>query len=434
MKKLGIIVPYRNRETHLKKFKQHVIHYLNKNGYTDYSVIVVEQDNAKLFNRGMLCNIGFLEAEKQKCDYIVIHDVDMLPLDIDYTYSPHPIHLATDNLPFESYFGGITLFPSETFKKINGFSNVYWGWGFEDDDLRYRCIKNDIPFKTKNIEKDIDYNVAIFNGNNSYAKIPNIINYNRSFTIELNINFDRVFYDKEKQYDIFPILSIKGWDFKIYYNSFNRFYIQFFDRKGNYYDIHSDIITSFNNNIIFNYDRTNKEIQFILNNKEQGVVKLDYFLHNYSKEEFILFGTDIEKENYFKGSLNSFKIIQDNTTKVEYNTKNNETYELKDLSLNDNHGNLYKVYFDKFKTPINYYSYIPYRRDSKILKLDHKDCGFNGGRWVDDNSRWNQLRYNNEVQIGHHDDVEDGLSNCKGSYIIYGKTKENNYVHLNVGI
>ena len=146
MHKLGVIVPYRNRYEHLQEFKKSIVEYLESKNI-DFKIIIVEQDNAKLFNRGMLCNIGFIEAQKENCDYIVIHDVDVIPVDVDYSYSNTPIHLATDNIPFESYFGGITLFPSELFEKINGFSNLYWGWGFEDDDLRYRCIKNNIPFQ-----------------------------------------------------------------------------------------------------------------------------------------------------------------------------------------------------------------------------------------------------------------------------------------------
>ena len=44
----------------------------------------------------------------------------MLPEKVDYSYSDIPIHLATDNLPFEHYFGGITLFPIDLFERING--------------------------------------------------------------------------------------------------------------------------------------------------------------------------------------------------------------------------------------------------------------------------------------------------------------------------
>lgn len=37
-----------------------------------------------------------------------------------------------------SAFGGAVNVRSEHFQKVNGFSNVYWGWGCEDDDLYIR--------------------------------------------------------------------------------------------------------------------------------------------------------------------------------------------------------------------------------------------------------------------------------------------------------
>lgn len=431
MKKLGIIVPYRNRYEHLLQFKRHITKHLISKGYENYVIIIVEQDDAKLFNRGMLCNIGFLEAQKQNCDYIVIHDVDMIPIDVDYSYSEYPIHLATDNIPFDSYFGGMTLFPSDVFKKINGFSNLYWGWGFEDDDLRYRCVKNNIPFQTHIIETISNVILPIFNGVDAYATIPNYINYNRNFKIELDINLDRVVYDVNKQVDIFPILTIKGYDFKLFYNSFNRFYLQIFDRIGNYYDVYSDIVTSSSNKIKIEYDKTHKKILFSVNQKLASIQLLNN-IYNYSNANHITFGSDNDLDNFFKGSLNEFLIEQNDEIKIHYKNSNIQDYRLIDKSGNKNHGNFFNVYLDNFKPFTNYYSYIPFRRDSKLLKLQHDDCGFNDGRWRDDNSRWNQLRYNNEVQIGHRDDIEDGLSTLK--YLVYSKTKENNIIHLNVGI
>ena len=86
MHKLGVIVPYRNRYEHLQEFKKSIVEYLESKNI-DFKIIIVEQDNAKLFNRGMLCNIGFIEAQKENCDYIVIHDVDVIPVDVDYSYS-----------------------------------------------------------------------------------------------------------------------------------------------------------------------------------------------------------------------------------------------------------------------------------------------------------------------------------------------------------
>jgi len=32
----------------------------------------------------------------------------------------------------------VTAFTEESFKKINGYSNEYWGWGGEDDDISHR--------------------------------------------------------------------------------------------------------------------------------------------------------------------------------------------------------------------------------------------------------------------------------------------------------
>jgi hypothetical protein len=45
-------------------------------------------------------------------------------------------------LLYSTLFGGITIFTKEQFWKINGFSNEYWGWGGEDDDLYKRVVSS----------------------------------------------------------------------------------------------------------------------------------------------------------------------------------------------------------------------------------------------------------------------------------------------------
>lgn len=143
--KLCIIVPYRNRSSHLEQFIPYMTEYLeNVNNITDYKICIVEQDDNQAFNRAKLLNIGFLE--NPNFDYYCFHDVDMLPEKADYSYSAEPIHMATAcsqfnyKLPYPEYYGGVTMIPHDVFVRVNGFSNDYWGWGAEDDDFYSRLL------------------------------------------------------------------------------------------------------------------------------------------------------------------------------------------------------------------------------------------------------------------------------------------------------
>jgi hypothetical protein len=139
-KKLSIVIPYRNREEHLKIFLKIIKRKIN---VSNYDILIVEQDNQKPFNRAKLLNIGF-DLKKDESDYFCFHDVDMIPEEADYSYVEQPTHglHAIKHLGYRlsthSYYGGVNYFNKEDFIKINGYSNEFWGWGGEDNDILSR--------------------------------------------------------------------------------------------------------------------------------------------------------------------------------------------------------------------------------------------------------------------------------------------------------
>jgi hypothetical protein len=148
-----VIVPYRNRHKHIRRFVLHMVDFLRER---NFSILVVEQADCLAFNRGALLNIGSLLVPA--ADYIAFHDVDMLPVDSTCDYST-PVtgicHLAGRveqfgyGLPYRNYCGGVLLVSRIAFSAINGFSNRYWGWGCEDDDLALRSLVKNIPIERR---------------------------------------------------------------------------------------------------------------------------------------------------------------------------------------------------------------------------------------------------------------------------------------------
>ena len=65
------------------------------------------------------------------------------------------------------------MFTKEDFKTINGFSNEYWGWGFEDDDLLIRCIESDLEIDKESRKKSDVREIESFKltGDNSFIKL-----------------------------------------------------------------------------------------------------------------------------------------------------------------------------------------------------------------------------------------------------------------------
>ncbi|CAH1639053.1 unnamed protein product [Spodoptera littoralis] len=115
-----------------------------------------EQSNDKCngpFNKGRLFNAGYKEMIKfNKFFCVIFHDLDLLPLNenIMYNCPTLPRHMCahvndTDirrkfniTYSYKSLFGGVVSMTMEQFERANGFSNLYFGWGAEDNDMFWR--------------------------------------------------------------------------------------------------------------------------------------------------------------------------------------------------------------------------------------------------------------------------------------------------------
>lgn len=112
----------------------------------DYTLIISEQEEGLLFNKGLTFNCGFLMAY-QRCDYFIFHDIDMFPVSLNNTYGypdVAPQHLVASSqlwIMDKDIAGGVLTMSHEQFIRVGGYSNAFWGWGFEDDDIFFR-IRN----------------------------------------------------------------------------------------------------------------------------------------------------------------------------------------------------------------------------------------------------------------------------------------------------
>ena len=79
-----------------------------------------------------------------------VAETDELP----YRCPAHPgaAHLAVAvsrwnyKLIYPEYAGGVLALPLQTLQQINGYSNRFYGWGGEDDDLWARLERHNVKF------------------------------------------------------------------------------------------------------------------------------------------------------------------------------------------------------------------------------------------------------------------------------------------------
>jgi hypothetical protein len=450
--KLGVCVPYRNRELHLNEFIPKVGKYLKSQGI-DFHMYFCHQVDDKLFNRGATKNIAAKHAFEDGCDYIVWHDIDMIPEEdggCDYSYPEKaPRHIATKisqmdyQLKYHEYFGGAVLFTKQQVEDTNGYSNDYWDWGMEDDDLFWRCYKEGLTENTYLDKEPTLHRYYSFNGEDSYLTVPFDRSLrgltSKSHTISVLVRAfqqpdkNKIFLigDSDNKYVEYPIIRLPGYDYGISFNNSRALSFTFWNTflHHNYmwvkrYDNQWSWVTAVVN-------EETKKAHFYLNGSEvdarggygsQSPMGWSGKLKSYGPADLQIGmspNTDVETGyKYFKGDVAKVFAWKRALSPLEIMNLHNElpTEELVvDLDFNktdtgfENNNAEFKE--EEFRIPN---SILPHRVDGKMRCLPHKDEGIVDGKFAKgETTARNERRYVLQMQQDKLNYKEDGIKQVK---------------------
>jgi len=436
--KLGICIPYRNREEHLRKLVPALSKHLNERGI-DHKFYVGHQVDDKLLNRGAMKNIAAEFAFNDGCDYIAWHDVDMLPhSDCDYSYpDEYPIHIATKlekynyGIGYDQYFGGVILFTKEQVEKTNGYSNEYWDWGQEDDDIFWRCYFED--YTTGKIFKEYENKkVGNFNGDNSSVIIPT----NREIssclhndhTISILFNPEQqpekvpiwLVGDENKRFMEYPILRKEGsWTWGLSFNNSRAVTMLYFDKNNG---VHYNWGKRFENMwtlVTLSYSKDKKEAYFYLNDdlvcQMDGIKQIKPFpindsLRSHDSINSFIVGFCKQMNTHYKGKIADIKIFNRYFNDINEVFENTDDIVLHYDFSSDEGANNIEITTEKIDVIENI---LPYRREGHMYCLHHVDEGFINGKWAKEATAINEKRFVSEMQQRKIDYKNDGMNSLK---------------------
>lgn len=439
--KLGICIPYRNRKHHIDKLIPNLSKYLTKHKI-DHKFYVGHQVDDKLFNRGAMKNIAAHYAFQEGCDYIAWHDVDMIPYDEqgvipDYTYpTEHPRHIATRlskynyGILYDQYFGGVVLFTKEQALQTNGYSNDYWDWGQEDDDLFWRAhfegMTTGRVIKTYQNKK-----VANFNGDDSYLVIPtnrelsSCLHNDHTITITFNAEQQDhkvpiwLVGDTQKRFVEYPLLRKDGsFTWGISFNNSRAVTMSLLDRESrNHYNwakrfegMWTQVTLSYNSEEKNAYFYVNDELISQMNGIKQGIpfpIGRDLKTHDGIKP--FLLGFCNHMKTFYKGKISDVKIYDtyfSDINEMESNTENllMDFNDVNEKLINNN------VTFTNEDIEI-IENIVPFRKQGMFYCLPHQDEGFINGKWAKgETTARNEKRFVTEMQQKKINYKEEGLN------------------------
>ena len=312
--KLAIIVPYRDRQEHLDVFVPHMHEFLKDKGI-DYTIFIAEQTDDRPFNYGKICNVVTKEIDK-KYTYFAFHDIDMLPMndECDYSYPDSPTHLSVNievhenKLPYPQFFGGVVLISREDFENANGYSNEYWGYGFQDLDLLYRLERSGaylekyydlnnvysnydeldiLPYRIENVKLSADKKIKNISYN-EFKKEDYIYGKLNPITKEMvkdSFSISFWFKDDGKREMKKSLCVFEGCDSGLFLSKGNELIGQIWNQN----EKHKEIILSYARNVwnhcTFSYDNKSKKLQISVNEKIKELQLDDEFkLFDYTRQ------------------------------------------------------------------------------------------------------------------------------------------------------
>jgi hypothetical protein len=437
--KLGVCIPYRNRKEHIDKLIPHLSEHLTKKGI-EHTFYVGHQVDDKLFNRGAMKNIAAYVAFEDGCDYIAWHDVDMLAFEeADYSYpEEHPVHIATKlskynfELGYEQYFGGVVLLTKEQVEKTNGYSNDYWDWGQEDDDLFWRCHFE--KYTTCKVFKTYENKlVGNFNGINSSV----VVGTNREISSSLNndhtisILFKAeqqpekvpiwLVGDEEKKFIEYPLIRKDGaWTWGLSFNNSRSVNLVLFDKESNHY---YNWVKKFENEwtwVTYSYNKEEGLVYFYVNDelgtnykgvKENLPFPITNDLRPLDAIKPFIIGFCNHTNTHFKGQIAQVKIYNKFIPNI-----NDVFTEIDGLVLDVNFDKIIDGEVNNIEITSENFEVVehilPHRREGRFECMFHVDEGYVGGKWAKgETTARNERRFVMEMQQGKINYKTDGINN-----------------------